>query len=329
MFLKKTYVEGCDANQFLPGCKFHLCSRHFEVIDYLDAYTSAFFADLRKGVESTLAIIKPNAYDHIGEILCMIQVRGFRLIAMKMIRWARQDAVEFYREHAHKSFFEDLIAFMTSDVIAVIHLEGCAAIALWRSLIGPTDSDRARRESPKSIRALYGIDSTRNAVHGSDSPASASREISLVFRGKTTTAVLNYCTLVIIKPHVLQEHAGDILSAFQKHGLEISAIQIFDMKLIDIQDFLEAYRGIITHLDESCREMASGPFLAMEIRGEDIVKIVKEIVGPMDPLMAKQLRPSSLRALYGVDFVRNAIHCSDTQEEGVRECKYMFGNLSR
>lgn len=326
VFLKRSFIEGACPDQFLPGSKVELCSRFFQVLEYFDEYTSAYFGNLRQRVESTLALIKPNAYDHIGEILSIIHISGFRIVNLKMIRWSKSEAGEFYQEHVQKPFFESLTTFMSSDVIVAMHLEGKGAIAGWRQLAGPTNCERARESSPQSIRARFGIDNTRNAVHSSDSIVSSKREISYIFnRPWTSTAVLDFCALVIVKPHAFQMHAGEIISQLQKCGLEISALEILNKSISEIQDFMEIYRGVVSHWDLMCREVASGPFLAIEVRGPDIIKSVRDIVGPTDPVLAKQVRPTSLRAMFGVDIIRNAIHCSDTDEEGIRECRFMFG----
>jgi nucleoside-diphosphate kinase len=99
---------------------------------------------------------------------------------------------------------------MTSDVCVGMELIKDNAIQAWRSFIGPTNTEKARQEAPKSIRAIFGTDGTKNAVHGSDSVESARREIEFFFGGEPesrpmkTTAVLNNCSLCIIKPHIVK-----------------------------------------------------------------------------------------------------------------------------
>lgn len=73
------------------------------------------------------------------------------------------------------------VAFMSSGDVIKLELQGENAVRRWRELIGPTDSEKARKEASSSIRALYGTDNQRNAAHGSDSPESAARELALMF----------------------------------------------------------------------------------------------------------------------------------------------------
>ncbi len=96
--------------------------------------------------------------------------------------------------------------FITSDVVTGLELVSQNAIEKWRNLIGPTNSTVAKEQKPNSIRALYGTDGTKNAVHGSDSGPSNKREGDIFFGPASpmrTTAIQNNCSCVIIKPHVV------------------------------------------------------------------------------------------------------------------------------
>ena len=101
---------------------------------------------------------------------------------------------------------------MSSDVCIGTELIADNAIAKWRQLIGPTNTQKAKEEAPNSLRALFGTDGTKNACHGSDSPDSAAREIAFWFAGENerrpmkTTAVMNNCTLCMIKPHIIRNN---------------------------------------------------------------------------------------------------------------------------
>ncbi|KAL7753495.1 hypothetical protein RI367_001270 [Sorochytrium milnesiophthora] len=125
------------------------------------------------GAERTLAIIKPDAEAHEDEIVHIIKQAGFSIV--------HDQARDFYAEHSGKRFFEPLTDFMCSGPIVVLCLMKPNAIAEWRMLLGPTDSNKARLVAPDSIRALFGTDNQRNACHGSDSVQSSNRELSFYF----------------------------------------------------------------------------------------------------------------------------------------------------
>lgn len=97
---------------------------------------------------------------------------------------------------------------MTSDFVVAFELIGEDAIRKWRQIIGPTNCQLARTEAPQSIRALFGKEGVRNAVHGSDSPQSAQRELDFFFGNNNKiegTALFNNCTCCVIKPHAVNE----------------------------------------------------------------------------------------------------------------------------
>jgi len=131
-------------------------------------------------VERTLSIIKPDAVakDVIGEIVSRFERNGLRIVAARMLRMSRDQASGFYAEHQGKPFYEGLVSYMTSGPVVVQVLEGDNAIALNRELMGATNPKDAE---PGTIRADFADSLDANAVHGSDSPASAEREIACFF----------------------------------------------------------------------------------------------------------------------------------------------------
>lgn len=137
--------------------------------------------------QQTLAIIKPNAFEHSVEIKRIIEKAGFGIVQERVLHLSKLHAEQFYEEHRDKPFFQKLVGFMTSGNIRVMVLSRKGAIANWRKLIGPTNPVLAKQQSPTSIRAIYGsqTDNTLNAVHGSDSISSSQREICFFFPNRT------------------------------------------------------------------------------------------------------------------------------------------------
>ncbi|HQK94027.1 MAG TPA: nucleoside-diphosphate kinase [Armatimonadota bacterium] len=131
-------------------------------------------------VERTLSIVKPDALSagHLGEIIAAYEAAGLRVIAATVMRLTPELAEGFYAEHRGKPFFGGLIDFMTSGICMPMVLEGEDAIERVRAIHGATDPADA---APSTIRARFGTQVTRNAVHGSDSLASAAREVAFFF----------------------------------------------------------------------------------------------------------------------------------------------------
>ncbi len=131
-------------------------------------------------VERTLSIIKPDAVakNAIGEIAARFEKAGLNIVAMKMLHLDDEKAGGFYAEHKERPFFADLVGFMTSGPVVVQVLEGEDAIAKNRELMGATNPQEA---APGTIRADFAETIDANAVHGSDSPESAAREVAYFF----------------------------------------------------------------------------------------------------------------------------------------------------
>ncbi|HSH49506.1 MAG TPA: nucleoside-diphosphate kinase [Halomonas sp.] len=131
--------------------------------------------------ERTLSIIKPDAVakNVIGEINSRFEKAGLKIVAAKMIHLSREQAEGFYAEHSERPFFADLVGFMTSGPVVVQVLEGDSAIAANRDLMGATNPKEA---DAGTIRADFAESIDANAVHGSDSPESAKREIDYFFQ---------------------------------------------------------------------------------------------------------------------------------------------------
>ncbi|XP_068045378.1 nucleoside diphosphate kinase 6-like isoform X1 [Anomalospiza imberbis] len=141
-------------------------------------------------LQLTLALLKPDAVAHplVRErrlfpqaVHAAILRHRFLIVRAKELRCGAEQSRRFYREHAGRFFYQRLVEFMASGPMWAYILAHENAVPLWRSLMGPTKVFRARHSHPDSIRGAYGLTDTRNTTHGSDSPASASREIAFFF----------------------------------------------------------------------------------------------------------------------------------------------------
>eukprot|EP00164_Ancoracysta_twista_P003156 GFYU01004209.1.p1 GENE.GFYU01004209.1~~GFYU01004209.1.p1 ORF type:complete len:375 (+),score=109.27 GFYU01004209.1:164-1288(+) len=328
LFLKRCPLPSVNAADLYLGAKVSVMSRLLNLVDYADDYTRQ---QLGRKTEHTLAMIKPDAYVHAGKIIKAIHDNGFVIKRMKMFRFTPDDVDVFYGEHIGKPFFDGLKAFVTSDCAIALELVADDCIQKWRNLIGPTNTEKARAEAPRSLRALYGTDGTRNACHGSDSEQSADREVRFFFDSPgrfPTTALFSNCAVAVLKPHVIREGlVGNILQAILDDGFEISAMQQFMLDRQTCEEFLEVYKGVVPEYNGIVEEMLTGPVIACEVRAENAVPAFREFCGPHDPEIAKHLRPNTVRAKFGHDKLRNAIHCTDLPEDGPLESEYFFSIL--
>ena len=130
----------------------------------------------------TFTMIKPDAMEngYAGDILSIFLKSGFRVSAMKLVHLTISQAQTFYGIHSDKSFFEELVVFMTRSPIIVAVLEKNNAVEDFRKLIGSTNPEHAKEGT---IRKLYATSMGENAVHGSDSEINAQIESSFFFAG--------------------------------------------------------------------------------------------------------------------------------------------------
>lgn len=133
--------------------------------------------------QRTLSIIKPDAVKKnvLGQIIARFEAAGLKVVAVKKVYLNDQTAGEFYAEHKERPFFGELVGFMTSGPCYPLVLEGDNAILKNRELMGATNPTKAEPGTIRHDFALPCTDLSANAVHGSDSPESAAREISFFF----------------------------------------------------------------------------------------------------------------------------------------------------
>jgi len=128
----------------------------------------------------TLAIIKPDAVQaaNAGNVLAHLERDGFRIRAARMVRLSQPQAEAFYAVHRERPFFRSLVTFMTSGPCLPLALERDDAVARLREVIGATDPAEAKAGT---VRKLYAQSKERNAIHASDSPENAAREVAFFF----------------------------------------------------------------------------------------------------------------------------------------------------
>jgi nucleoside-diphosphate kinase len=128
----------------------------------------------------TLLMIKPDvvAQGHTGEIISIVLRNKFKINRLQMVRFSRERAEQFYAVHRERPFFQDLVRYVTSGPVVAIEVESEEAVSRMRELIGATNPAEARLGT---IRSMYGSDIQHNAVHGSDSPDNAQKELAIAF----------------------------------------------------------------------------------------------------------------------------------------------------
>uniref|UniRef100_A0A8C1NSQ2 Nucleoside diphosphate kinase homolog 7 n=1 Tax=Cyprinus carpio TaxID=7962 RepID=A0A8C1NSQ2_CYPCA len=294
-FLRRTKFDEIHPEDLFVGNRVNIFSRQLNLVGYGDQYTANKLGSKK---ERTLAMIKPDAVTKVGDIIQMIYDANLIVTKAKMTKLTC-----------------NLVQFVSSGPVIAMELMGDEAVSTWRKVLGPTDSGVAQKDAANSLRGQFGTDGTKNAGHGSDSLASAARELEFFFpsttgHGPSNTAMYSDCTCCIIKPHAISE------------GKPPHTLTIYSS--LNAEEFLEVYKGVVAEYTNMVDELCSGPCMALEIHATDAPRTFREFCGPADPEIARHLRPTTLRALYGKNKVQNVIHCTDLPEDGILEVQYFF-----
>lgn len=327
VFLRKTELHSLSLADLFPTAKFYLNGRQYQITDYGNEFTRDQLSD---AVEHTYGMIKPGFHNFLGFAIDRILANRLTIRNLRFGSLSSDAAKKFYAEHQAKPFYKELVDYISSGPVVAIEIVGPGAIAKWRKIIGPTNLEVAKREAPTSLRALYAKSTTENFAHGSDSKTSAARELAIVFSpgGLSLNFSTHSCTLLIIKPHILNAgYAGKILAEIVSNGFQIYGAILVTLDLSEAEEFYEPYRGLIDEYSALLDEMSSGPCLAVQLRAQNAVNKLREVVGPRDAKVAKIIRPDSIRAKYGTDAVKNVVHCTDLPEDAECECEYFFNLL--
>jgi len=138
--------------------------------------------------ERTFAMLKPDTVQRgwVGEILNRLEMKGFRIVAMKLLQVSEEQARQHYAVHEGKDFYERLVAYIQSGPVAALILEAPDAVAQLRNVVGATKPNEAL---PGTIRGDLGIDISNNLIHAADSPKNAEYELSIYF---TADEIIEY-----------------------------------------------------------------------------------------------------------------------------------------
>lgn len=161
--------------------------------------------------ERTLAIIKPDAMEKVTEIEDLIKKKGFSILQKRKVHFTPEQASDFYSDHYGKIFFPTLIGHMSSAPIVALVLSKASAVKDWLEMVGHVNPFKAKEYQPHTLRAIYGKDHTRNAVHSSENRRAAEKEITFLFRDSILEPVT---TKTLAKDYLTREVQPTLL-----HGL--------------------------------------------------------------------------------------------------------------
>ncbi|ETI43811.1 hypothetical protein L914_10926 [Phytophthora nicotianae] len=299
VFLKRIPIPTVTFDDLYVGSSITVYSRQLTIIEPANEFTRKM---LQQREDKAVFVITPNGYSQMGRIIQLIEQSGLSVRDIRMV----------YLQTSHLVMLQTLEAItdnnqhgsLLSDVSVLVEVRLPKSTAI--------DDAKMKLES---IDTVLIIRTGLEAFSGRD-----------VF---PTTAVLDNCTLCLIRPRIVREACvGEILDVIVTAGFEVSALKLVHFQMNEADELFQIYKGVVRQYHEMLKYMCSSPCLALEVRGEDVVRRFREFCGPFDVQVAKALRPDSLRAKFGRSTIYNALHCTDCPEDGVLECQFVFRSLS-
>lgn len=288
MFLKRGPVETVKIRDLFCGGTITVHARQLKVLDYGNEYTRR---ELNEARTSVVAVLSKADFGRVGKVMVEISKKGLQVGRLKSVALTPAQAETYGGPNASD--------FSRGPVVAmeVLGLGGLEAV---RDILG---QDLSGRDRQADIKFFF------------ESPLA-------------TSATFTDCTVCVIKPHILTEGCeGELVDILQREGLTISAIQRFCLDRKAAQEFLDLYFNVIPHANGMVDELQSGACIAIELTGPDIQQRVRALCGPPDPEIARHLRPQTIRANYGHDVVRCAVHCTDLETDGPLESDFLFSTV--
>lgn len=163
LFLKRSQYAEVTLKDLYIGSVVTILARQLTIIEYADVYTRN---TLESSKSKTLVLVKPDAYSNIGPVMHAALQAGFVIARLKMVRMGAEH-VEMFCRIIGQMPTPPLLDYLQSDVCVAMELIGADAVQRWQTLMGPASTAKAQSEAPRSLRALYGTDDLKNAVHGS------------------------------------------------------------------------------------------------------------------------------------------------------------------
>ncbi|XP_006788646.1 thioredoxin domain-containing protein 6 isoform X3 [Neolamprologus brichardi] len=272
-------------------------------------------------VERTLALIRPDvARENREEILDHIHKSGFIIALQKEVMLSEEQVRQFYGQRVEEDYFPALLQTMTSGPVLALALARKGAVSHWKTILGPSDINKAKEESPDCLRAQFAVENKPiNQLHGSGSHEEAEQEISFFFPKQQTLAV--------IKPDAMEEHREAILEEIRGRGFSVTRLKETVLSREMAEEFYKEHREK-PFFNQLVEFMCWAPCMMLVLTKENAVEEWRAMMGPTDPNKAKEASPESLRARFAADILHNSVHGSSNEQHAEEKIRFIFGDIS-
>jgi nucleoside-diphosphate kinase len=288
VFLKRVPFPSLHPRDLFIGANVTVFSRSLKIVDFGDEITKREF---RSKSETAIVAIGGDALSKAGEAMQAVLKEDVNIINVRLCVFSTSEAQKLN---------------LQSDRWFVMELRGGDITAKIQAF----------------ARGRNGI-----ICHTDANVVELFKQVAFD-ANRRPTATFSNCSLLLVKPHAVTNHAGTIMQRIQNEGFEITALGNYRLSRADAEDFLEVYAGVVPEHRKLVDHLSSGQLWAMEVRAENAVQALRAVCGPHDPEISRVLYPQSLRAQLGEDRVLNAVHCTDLPEDGPLESEFFFRLLA-
>ncbi|KAH8354289.1 hypothetical protein KR084_006149 [Drosophila pseudotakahashii] len=332
-FLRRTKIPELTQRDFFVGSKINVFGRQFDIVDYADDITRTNLARYRK---KGFVLLKNNMWTkHLGKFLKTLIDNKININQGMMVQFSPKMVTQFLSgkdktDVSSSVLMNELLAgpAISLELIGDNVVETIKACARYKS----SELEAPNVKLSPSLEELCESEEIRYGFYYSDNDDDVDMDLKFFFEARHSIikeCVFKNTTLAIIKPHSIKDGLlGDIIAEILANGFRLTAMRMILMARINCEEFYEVYRGVLPEYIPMVAQLASGVCMCMEIACADPETNAnlefRNFCGPMDPEIAKLLRPHTLRAKFGKSKVQNAVHCTDLPDDSNLELQYIF-----
>ncbi|VDD74977.1 unnamed protein product, partial [Mesocestoides corti] len=329
LFLRKLKQADLKVSDLYIGSSVNILSRHLRIVQFADEFTSNA---LSGNSERCVCIISPLGTCSAGKYIGQFEDNGFKIVNLKLLYLDSTDVRTYFSNSLECKYLDKLASILTDGGTIAVELMRRNANSVLKEMIYGKSVDN------------YDLFANTDVFVLAQTPEAAAVQAHLLFsttlnqKNRNTTNIQD-STCAVVKPHAVRSgQLGAIWETIQSNGFCVVGAQVYRLSKVDASEFLEVYKGVLAEYPELINEMTSGPCVALQIAQVDsdqdkvrqsgestsVQLRFREIVGPMDPDIARYLKPNTIRAKFGVNLVKNAIHCTDLPDDVPMEIDFFF-----
>uniref|UniRef100_A0A8C4NI70 NME/NM23 family member 8 n=1 Tax=Eptatretus burgeri TaxID=7764 RepID=A0A8C4NI70_EPTBU len=268
-------------------------------------------------LEKTLAIIRPQLLYKKAMVLTTITEADFIITLEREFVLSEEQVLELYKDQEALETYPELVQSMTSGPSLVLALARENSAKMWREMLGPANISEAKLCASNCLRAQFTVDGTSiNQLHGSADAAAARVELENLLDIEHT--------VVVITPDGYKSK-DEIVTQLQEAGFDIGAMETKQLNRDTAAELWQHQEAEEGNFEERLEAACKDPSLVLLLSREDAIKKCQQLVGPTNPVTAREQAPGSLQAQFGQSSIRNAVYCPQDKCAAHKAISLLFG----